>query len=207
MFRSGLSFSLKAYSITPEEFTQDFMRLPDAQLICLFKLRLGYSLKGSALSEDDIEGLYPQYTNEQKKTLEKVLSKFFIFENGLYVDQRIENTLLAQREAEEKFEVAVEQEVSKRLARRKAGLASAEAKKLRAEQQTLNKTPTDEQQNFNKLTTNTQQTSNKRTTKLQQTSNKTSTNFQQTLNKLSTNRFQLMKKKHQKPSMTALLRI
>ncbi len=198
MFRSGLSFSLKAYSITPEEFTQDFMRLPDAQLICLFKLRLGYSLKGSALSEDDIEGLYPQYTNEQKKTLEKVLSKFFIFENGLYVDQRIENTLLAQREAEEKFEVAVEQEVSKRLARRKAGLASAEAKKLRAEQQSVNKTPTDEQQNFNKLstseqqscnnlTTNSQQNSNRRATKLQQIDNKHSTNLQQTNNETSTN--------------------
>ncbi len=100
MFRSGLSFSLKAYSITPEEFTQDYMRLPDAQLICLFKLRLGYSLKGSALSVDDIEGLYPQYTNEQKRTLEKVLSKFFILENGLYADQRIENMLLAQQEDE-----------------------------------------------------------------------------------------------------------
>ncbi|WP_304644113.1 hypothetical protein, partial [uncultured Parasutterella sp.] len=143
MFRSGLSFSLKAYSITPEEFTQDYMRLPDAQLICLFKLRLGYSLKGSALSVDDIEGLYPQYTNEQKRTLEKVLSKFFILENGLYVDQRIENVLLAQQEAEEKFEAAIEQEVLKRLARRKAGLASAEAKKMRAEQQPFNKTSTD----------------------------------------------------------------
>lgn len=187
MFRSGLSFSLRTYSITPEEFTQDFMRLPDAQLICLFKLRLGYSLKGSALSEDDIEGLYPQYTNEQKKTLEKVLSKFFIFENGLYVDQRIENTLLAQREAEEKFEVAVEQEVSKRLARRKAGLASAEAKKLRAEQQPVNKISTDEQQNFSKLSTNTQQTANKRTTNLQQIDNTHSTNSQQTNNETSTN--------------------
>ncbi len=194
MFRSGLSFSLKAYSITPEEFTQDYMRLPDAQLICLFKLRLGYSLKGSALSVDDIEGLYPQYTNEQKRTLEKVLSKFFILENGLYADQRIENMLLAQQEAEEKFEAAIEQEVLKRLARRKAGLASAEAKKMRAEQQPFNKTstdgqqninksPTSEQQSFNKLSTNRQQTINKLPTNEQQRSNKTATNTQQTTNK------------------------
>lgn len=209
MFRSGLSFSLKAYSITPEEFTQDYMRLPDAQLICLFKLRLGYSLKGSALSVDDIEGLYPQYTNEQKRTLEKVLSKFFILENGLYVDQRIENVLLAQQEAEEKFEAAIEQEVLKRLARRKAGLASAEAKKMRAEQQPFNKTstdgqqninksPTSEQQSFNKLSTNRQQTINKHLandqqkqykslTDCQQTGNKISTNCQQNINKLPTN--------------------
>lgn len=197
------------YSITPEEFTQDYMRLPDAQLICLFKLRLGYSLKGSALSVDDIEGLYPQYTNEQKRTLEKVLSKFFILENGLYVDQRIENVLLAQQEAEEKFEAAIEQEVLKRLARRKAGLASAEAKKMRAEQQPFNKTstdgqqninksPTSEQQSFNKLSTNRQQTINKHLandqqkqykslTDCQETGNKISTNCQQNINNLPTN--------------------
>ncbi|WP_289184748.1 hypothetical protein [uncultured Parasutterella sp.] len=194
MFRSGLSFSLKAYSITPEEFTQDYMRLPDAQLICLFKLRLGYSLKGSALSVDDIEGLYPQYTNEQKRTLEKVLSKFFILENGLYADQRIENMLLAQQEAEEKFEAAIEQEVLKRLARRKAGLASAEAKKMRAEQQPFNKTSTDGQQNINKSPTSEQQSFNKLSTNRQQTINKLPTNEQQSFNKLSTNRQQTINK-------------
>lgn len=225
MFRSGLSFSLKAYSITPEEFTQDYMRLPDAQLICLFKLRLGYSLKGSALSVDDIEGLYPQYTNEQKRTLEKVLSKFFILENGLYVDQRIENVLLAQQEAEEKFEAAIEQEVLKRLARRKAGLASAEAKKMRAEQQPFNKTstdgqqninksPTSEQQSFNKLSTNRQQTINKHLendqqeqykslTDCQQTDNKISTDGQQNINKLPTNEQQRFNKTTTNTQQTA----
>lgn len=218
MFRSGLSFSLKAYSITPEEFTQDYMRLPDAQLICLFKLRLGYSLKGSALSVDDIEGLYPQYTNEQKRTLEKVLSKFFILENGLYVDQRIENVLLAQQEAEEKFEAAIEQEVLKRLARRKAGLASAEAKKMRAEQQPFNKTstdgqqninksPTSEQQSFNKLSTNRQQTINiafsKRSTRTIQIINGLSTNGQQNINKLPANEQQRFNKTATNTQQTA----
>ena len=191
-----------SYSISPTEYTQDYLCLPESQFTCLFRLRVGYSLKGSALSEDDIEGLYPILSPAHQKALDKVLAKFFTFQNGLYFDARIEEQLQQKKELSENLEAIIEHEVSKRLARRKAGLASAEAKRVAKtdveisdEQQSDDKLLTNDQHDFNKTfnkqVTNVQQsfnkTFNKPATNLQQTANKVSTNSQQNANTISTN--------------------
>lgn len=197
------------YAITPEEYMHDYFSLPESQSNCLFRLRIGYFLKGSALTEDDIEGIYPSYSEERKKALQKVLSKFFSKKDGKYFDERIERNLKEQEEFNELINARIEKEVAKKLARARAGLASAERRKannfyeenlfaetddeqifnkpVTNEQQTLNKTSTNTQQNVNKMPTNGQQNVNKPVTNVQQNANKTSTNAQQSVNKTSTN--------------------
>ena len=79
-------FESPCYFLSAEEYTQDYLSLPEPQLACLFKLRSAYALKGSPLSEDDIEGLYPVYTPVHEKTLGKVLNKFFTKKGDVFID-------------------------------------------------------------------------------------------------------------------------
>ena len=86
-------FESPCYFLSAEEYTQDYLSLPEPQLVCLFKLRSAYALKGSPLSEDDIEGLYPVYTPVHEKTLGKVLNKFFTKKGDVFIDIRIESQI------------------------------------------------------------------------------------------------------------------
>ena len=195
----------RCYTITSDEYMSDYLLLPEPQILCLFKLRLGYSMKGQALTGDDIEGIYPTYTKDREKILGKVLSRFFEQHGDLYIDRRIETSNKKRHEKQLAFESAVENEILKRLNRAKAGLISAERKKIaRLEemlfslqnsntiptnwQQLSNKEATNSQQNLNKTAENVQQTGNKVSTEAQQNGNKDSICVQQAVNKMPTKR-------------------
>lgn len=98
------------------------LSLPEPQLACLFKLRSAYALKGSPLSEDDIEGLYPVYTPVHEKTLGKVLNKFFTKKGDVFIDIRIESQIEKRKEHQLNIEQLIEKEVQKRVARALAGM-------------------------------------------------------------------------------------
>ena len=180
-------FIANYYAITPEEYMHDYFSLPESQSNCLFRLRIGYFLKGSALTEDDIEGIYPSYSEERKKALQKILSKFFSKKDGKYFDERIERNLKEQEEFNELINARIEKEVAKKLARARAGLASAERRKANSFHEENLFAETDNEQIFNKPVTKVQQNANKNSTNAQQSVNKTSTNEQQTSNKMPTN--------------------
>lgn len=115
-------FESPCYFLSAEEYTQDYLSLPEPQLACLFKLRSAYALKGSPLSEDDIEGLYPVYTPVHEKTLGKVLNKFFTKKGDLFIDIRIESQIEKRKEHQLNIEQLIEKEVQKRVARALAGM-------------------------------------------------------------------------------------
>ena len=115
-------FESPCYFLSAEEYTQDYLSLPEPQLACLFKLRSAYALKGSPLSEDDIEGLYPVYTPVHEKTLGKVLNKFFTKKGGVFIDIRIESQIEKRKEHQLNIEQLIEKEVQKRVARALAGM-------------------------------------------------------------------------------------
>lgn len=115
-------FESPCYFLSAEEYTQDYLSLPEPQLACLFKLRSAYALKGSPLSEDDIEGLYPVYTPVQEKTLGKVLNKFFTKKGDVFIDIRIESQIEKRKEHQLNIEQLIEKEVQKRVARALAGM-------------------------------------------------------------------------------------
>lgn len=115
-------FESPCYFLSAEEYTQDYLSLPELQLACLFKLRSAYALKGSPLSEDDIEGLYPVYTPVHEKTLGKVLNKFFMKKGDVFVDIRIESQIEKRKEHQLNIEQLIEKEVQKRVARALAGM-------------------------------------------------------------------------------------
>lgn len=115
-------FESPCYFLSAEEYTQDYLSLPEPQLACLFKLRLAYALKGSPLSEDDIEGLYPVYTPVHEKTLGKVLNKFFTKKGDVFIDIRIESQIEKRKEHQLNIEQLIEKEVQKRVARALAGM-------------------------------------------------------------------------------------
>ena len=115
-------FESPCYFLSAEEYTQDYLSLPELQLACLFKLRSAYALKGSPLSEDDIEGLYPVYTPVHEKTLGKVLNKFFTKKGDVFVDIRIESQIEKRKEHQLNIEQLIEKEVQKRVARALAGM-------------------------------------------------------------------------------------
>lgn len=115
-------FESPCYFLSAEEYTQDCLSLPEPQLACLFKLRSAYALKGSPLSEDDIEGLYPVYTPVHEKTLGKVLNKFFTKKGDVFIDIRIESQIEKRKEHQLNIEQLIEKEVQKRVARALAGM-------------------------------------------------------------------------------------
>lgn len=115
-------FESPCYFLSAEEYTQGYLSLPEPQLACLFKLRSAYALKGSPLSEDDIEGLYPVYTPVHEKTLGKVLNKFFTKKGDVFIDIRIESQIEKRKEHQLNIEQLIEKEVQKRVARALAGM-------------------------------------------------------------------------------------
>lgn len=115
-------FESPCYFLSAEEYTQDYLSLPEPQLACLFKLRSAYALKGSPLSEDDIKGLYPVYTPVHEKTLGKVLNKFFTKKGDVFIDIRIESQIEKRKEHQLNIEQLIEKEVQKRVARALAGM-------------------------------------------------------------------------------------
>lgn len=115
-------FESPCYFLSAEEYTQDYLSLPEPQLACLFKLRSAYALKGSPLSEDDIEGLYPVYTPVHEKTLGKVLNKFFTKKGDVFIDIRIESQIEKRKEHQLNIEQLIEKKVQKRVARALAGM-------------------------------------------------------------------------------------
>ena len=131
-------FESPCYFLSAEEYTQDYLSLPELQLACLFKLRSAYALKGSPLSEDDIEGLYPVYTPVHEKTLGKVLNKFFTKKGDVFVDIRIESQIEKRKEHQLNIEQLIEKEVQKRVARALAGMKGGLSKsRNRKNQNTL----------------------------------------------------------------------
>ena len=131
-------FESPCYFLSAEEYTQDYLSLPEPQLACLFKLRSAYALKGSPLSEDDIDGLYPVYTPVHEKTLGKVLNKFFTKKGGVFIDIRIESQIEKRKEHQLNIEQVIEKEVQKRVARALAGMKGGLSKsRNRKNQNTL----------------------------------------------------------------------
>lgn len=202
-------FESPCYFLSAEEYTQDYLSLPELQLACLFKLRSAYALKGSPLSEDDIEGLYPVYTPVHEKTLGKVLNKFFTKKGDVFVDIRIESQIEKRKEHQLNIEQLIEKEVQKRVARAlagmKGGLSKARNRKnqnisvseeefltdeVPEEQQAICEEPEDFKQTSSKTVANGWQSSNKVVANVKQTSSKELANAKQTSSKPLANGYQ-----------------
>lgn len=202
-------FESPCYFLSAEEYTQDYLSLPEPQLACLFKLRSAYALKGSPLSEDDIEGLYPVYTPVHEKTLGKVLNKFFTKKGDVFIDIRIESQIEKRKEHQLNIEQLIEKEVQKRVARAlagmKGGLTKARNRKnqnspvfdeeisvneVPEEQQTIGEEPEEIKQTSGKPLANGWQSSNKVVANVKQTSSKPLANGYQTPSKTVANGWQ-----------------
>ena len=164
-------FESPCYFLSAEEYTQDYLSLPEPQLACLFKLRSAYALKGSPLSEDDIEGLYPVYTPVHEKTLGKVLNKFFTKKGDVFIDIRIESQIEKRKEHQLNIEQLIEKEVQKRVARALAGM------------QTIGEEPEETKQTSGKPLANGYQTPSKTVANGWQSSSKVVANAKQTAGK------------------------
>ena len=218
-------FESPCYFLSAEEYTQDYLSLPELQLACLFKLRSAYALKGSPLSEDDIEGLYPVYTPVHEKTLGKVLNKFFTKKGDVFVDIRIESQIEKRKEHQLNIEQLIEKEVQKRVARAlagmKGGLTKARNRKnqnspvfdeeisvneVPEEQQTIGEEPEEIKQTSGKPLANGYQTPSKTVANGWQSSNKVVANVKQTSSKELANAKQTSSKPlangYQTPSKT-----
>lgn len=199
-------FESPCYFLSAEEYTQDYLSLPELQLACLFKLRSAYALKGSPLSEDDIEGLYPVYTPVHEKTLGKVLNKFFTKKGDVFVDIRIESQIEKRKEHQLNIEQLIEKEVQKRVARAlagmKGGLTKARNRKnqnspvfdeeisvneVPEEQQTIGEEPEEIKQTSGKPLANGYQTPSKTVANGWQSSSKVVANAKQTAGKTVAN--------------------
>lgn len=195
-------FESPFYFLSAEEYTQDYLSLPEPQLACLFKLRSAYALKGSPLSEDDIEGLYPVYTPVHEKTLGKVLNKFFTKKGDVFIDIRIESQIEKRKEHQLNIEQLIEKEVQKRVARAlagmKGGLTKARNRKnqnspvfdeeisvneVPEEQQTIGEEPEEIKQTSGKPLANGYQTPSKTVANGWQSSSKVVANVKQTSSK------------------------
>ena len=202
-------FESPCYFLSAEEYTQDYLSLPEPQLACLFKLRSAYALKGSPLSEDDIEGLYPVYTPVHEKTLGKVLNKFFTKKGDVFIDIRIESQIEKRKEHQLNIEQLIEKEVQKRVARAlagmKGGLTKARNRKnqnspvfdeeisvneVPEEQQTIGEEPEEIKQTSGKPLANGWQSSNKVVANVKQTSSKPLANGYQTPSRTVANGWQ-----------------
>ena len=202
-------FESPCYFLSAEEYTQDYLSLPEPQLACLFKLRSAYALKGSPLSEDDIEGLYPVYTPVHEKTLGKVLNKFFTKKGDVFVDIRIESQIEKRKEHQLNIEQLIEKEVQKRVARAlagmKGGLSKARNRKnqnisvseeefltdeVPEEQQAICEEPEDFKQTSSKTVANGWQNPSKVVANAKQTSDKVLANSKQSSSKPLANSYQ-----------------
>ena len=202
-------FESPCYFLSAEEYTQDYLSLPEPQLACLFKLRSAYALKGSPLSEDDIDGLYPVYTPVHEKTLGKVLNKFFTKKGGVFIDIRIESQIEKRKEHQLNIEQLIEKEVQKRVARAlagmKGGLTKARNRKnqnspvfdeeisvneVPEEQQTIGEEPEEIKQTSGKPLANGYQTPSKTVANGWQSSSKVVANVKQTSSKELANGYQ-----------------
>ena len=202
-------FESPCYFLSAEEYTQDYLSLPEPQLACLFKLRSAYALKGSPLSEDDIEGLYPVYTPVHEKTLGKVLNKFFTKKGDVFIDIRIESQIEKRKEHQLNIENLIEKEVQKRVARAlagmKGGLTKARNRKnqnspvfdeeisvneVPEEQQTIGEGPEEIKQTSGKPLANGYQTPSKTVANGWQSSSKVVANVKQTSSKPLANGYQ-----------------
>ena len=202
-------FESPCYFLSAEEYTQDYLSLPELQLACLFKLRSAYALKGSPLSEDDIEGLYPVYTPVHEKTLGKVLNKFFTKKGDVFVDIRIESQIEKRKEHQLNIEQLIEKEVQKRVARAlagmKGGLSKARNRKnqnisvseeefltdeVPEEQQAICEEPEDFKQTSSKTVANGWQNPSKVVANAKQTSGKVLANSKQSSSKPLANSYQ-----------------
>ena len=218
-------FESPCYFLSAEEYTQDYLSLPELQLACLFKLRSAYALKGSPLSEDDIEGLYPVYTPVHEKTLGKVLNKFFTKKGDVFVDIRIESQIEKRKEHQLNIEQLIEKEVQKRVARAlagmKGGLSKARNRKnqnisvseeefltdeVPEEQQAICEEPEDFKQTSSKTVANRYQTPSKTVANGWQNPSKVVANAKQTSGKVLANSKQSSSKplanSYQTPSKT-----
>jgi len=188
-------FETPCYFLSAEEYTQDYLSLPEPQLACLFKLRSAYALKGSPLSEDDIDGLYPVYTPVHEKTLGKVLNKFFTKKGGVFIDIRIESQIEKRKEHQLNIEQLIEKEVQKRVARALAGMKGGLSKSrnrknqntLVSEGEILISEVQEEQQAFCEEPEDLKQTSSKPLANGYQTPSKTVTNGWQNPSKVVAN--------------------
>lgn len=197
-------FEFSGYLITSDEYVRDYMVLPDEFSSCLFKLRLGYAMKGSPLTQEEVFALYPVLTENRRHILDTVTARFFKKDKELLIDERLEKSLSMRKEAHSLLENFIQNEVSKRLEKMKAGWMSSEKRKLtkilqekieaelrtesarlkdevaRADPQFINKpvsiSSTNVQQNDDRTSTDDQQNFNRASTKVQQTT-------QQTVNK------------------------
>ena len=202
-------FESPCYFLSAEEYTQDYLSLPEPQLACLFKLRSAYALKGSPLSEDDIEGLYPVYTPVHEKTLGKVLNKFFTKKGDVFIDIRIESQIEKRKEHQLNIEQLIEKEVQKRVARAlagmKGGLSKARNRKnqnisvseeefltdeVPEEQQAICEEPEDFKQTSSKTVANGWQNPSKVVANAKQTSDKVLANSKQSSSKPLANSYQ-----------------
>lgn len=201
-------FEFTGYLITSDEYVRDYMVLPDEFSSCLFKLRLGYAMKGSPLTQEEVFALYPVLTENRRHILDTVTARFFKKDKELLIDERLEKSLSMRKEAHSLLENFIQNEVSKRLEKMKAGWMSSEKRKLtkilqekieaelrtesarlkdevaRADPQFINKpvsiSSTNVQQNDDRTSTDDQQNFNRQV-------NKTSANDQQNANRMSAN--------------------
>lgn len=180
-------FESPCYFLSAEEYTQDYLSLPEPQLACLFKLRSAYALKGSPLSEDDIEGLYPVYTPVHEKTLGKVLNKFFTKKGDVFIDIRIESQIEKRKEHQLNIEQLIEKEVQKRVARALAGMKGGLTKARNRKNQ--NSPVFDEEISVNEVPEE-QQTIGEEPEEIKQTSGKPLANGYQTPSKTVANGWQ-----------------
>ena len=205
-------FEFSGYLITSDEYVRDYMVLPDEFSSCLFKLRLGYAMKGSPLTQEEVFALYPVLTENRRHILDTVTVRFFKKDKELLIDERLEKSLSMRKEAHSLLENFIQNEVSKRLEKMKAGWMSSEKRKLtkilqekieaelrtesarlkdevaRADPQFINKpvsiSSTNVQQNDDRTSTDDQQNFNRASTKVQQTTQQT---FNRQVNKTSAN--------------------
>ena len=205
-------FEFTGYLITSDEYVRDYMVLPDEFSSCLFKLRLGYAMKGSPLTQEEVFALYPVLTENRRHILDTVTARFFKKDKELLIDERLEKSLSMRKEAHSLLENFIQNEVSKRLEKMKAGWMSSEKRKLtkilqekieaelrtesarlkdevaRADPQFINKpvsiSSTNVQQNDDRTSTDDQQNFNRASTKVQQTTQQT---FNRQVNKTSAN--------------------
>ena len=205
-------FEFSGYLITSDEYVRDYMVLPYEFSSCLFKLRLGYAMKGSPLTQEEVFALYPVLTENRRHILDTVTARFFKKDKELLIDERLEKSLSMRKEAHSLLENFIQNEVSKRLEKMKAGWMSSEKRKLtkilqekieaelrtesarlkdevaRADPQFINKpvsiSSTNVQQNDDRTSTDDQQNFNRASTKVQQTTQQT---FNRQVNKTSAN--------------------
>jgi len=81
-------FEFSGYLITSDEYVRDYMVLPDEFSSCLFKLRLGYAMKGSPLTQEEVFALYPVLTENRRHILDTVTARFFKKDKELLNDWR-----------------------------------------------------------------------------------------------------------------------